>query len=185
MKRHPSLLCSDRTFLVLIDYQERLAPAMASADEVTSRVSILLKGARILGIPVLVTEQYPKGLGQTLPSITNEIPDARIIPKTTFSCCGEESFRAVLRETSRNQVVLAGIESHVCVLQTALDLLARDYQVHVPFDTTSSRNPAHKENALARMREAGAVITQVESVLFEWLADAKKTEFKEIQALII
>jgi nicotinamidase-related amidase len=179
---------SDESVLVIVDVQVRLASAMPAEarDAVVRNCGNLLQAASLLSIPAIVTEQYPKGLGPTEPGIVDRDAARHVarIEKTCFSCAGAEAFRDALKNTARRQVVLAGMETHVCVLQTALDLLAEDFEVFVVEDAVSSRRPAHATNALYRLRQAGVVITNTESVLFEWLRDARHEHFRAISALV-
>jgi len=150
----------------------------AEIQALTRNARILLAAAARLGVPAIVTEQYPKGLGRTLPAVAEAIPpDATRAEKTCFSA-------APAQRSGRPQTVIAGMETHVCVLQTALDLLAQGGEVFVVEDACCSRNPANRANALARMRAAGAIVTNTESVVFEWLRNAAHPEFKAISALV-
>jgi nicotinamidase-related amidase len=185
MPRHPWLLDSVQSLVVLVDVQEKIIPAIANHESIVQECRVLLQAARLLSVPVLVTEQYPKGLGPTMPVLRNEIPDAGCVEKTTFSCCESTVFMAALQDQRRRQLVLAGIEAHVCMMQTALDLLASGYQVHVPVGATGSRMERNKEIALQRLHAAGGILTTTESVLFEWLANAKHPAFRTVQKLIL
>jgi nicotinamidase-related amidase len=181
-------LCSaDQGHLVIVDLQIRLLAAMAEAERaaMVKNAEALLLAAQALEVPVIYTEQYPKGLGPTVPAILERLPAmSRRFEKTVFSCCGADGFLRSLKAAGREQVVLIGQEAHVCVLQTAFDLLDEGFQVFVVEDALCSRAQSHKQNALARMREAGVVVTNLESVLFEWLRDAAHPEFKVISDLI-
>lgn len=172
------------TVLVAVDVQEKLARAMPARDELVSKVRQLLEGARALGIPVIVTEQNPKGLGPTLPELAAVVPDARPVVKTSFSCCGCEPFLEGLRGSGRRDVVIAGIETHVCVYQTTLDLLADGYRVEVVADACASRTAENKRIGLDRCRRAGAGITSVEILLFELLRAAEGPLFKDILRIV-
>ena len=168
--------------LVVIDVQEKLAAAMP-ADALQALVKncgILLQAASLLEIPVLHTEQYPRGLGHTLSALA--VPGTAI-EKTTFSCCAEPKFCRQLTG-DRPQVILAGMEAHICVLQTALALQADGRQVFVVEDAVLSRNAGNKANALSRLRHAGVVVTNTESVVFEWLGKAEGEAFKQISRLV-
>lgn len=182
------LLCSaEHSQLLIVDLQIRLLATMSETDRaaMVKHAEILLQAVEALEIPVLYTEQYPKGLGPTVPAIAEHMPAmARCLEKTGFSCCAAEGFLPALKVTGRSQVVLIGQEAHICVLQTALELLAEGFQVFVVEDVVCSRSPAHKLNALARLREAGVIVTNVESVLFEWLRDATHPSFKTLSNLI-
>ncbi|MFV1993472.1 MAG: hydrolase [Acidiferrobacterales bacterium] len=182
-------LLSDKnhSVLVIVDVQTKLAAAMPE-DEINNVLrtsNILLQAAIALEIPVLATEQYPQGLGSTLPEIKSQLPgDLIAVSKTCFSCSDSETFLESLSETGRKQVVLVGMEAHICVLQTAMGLLGRGYQVFIPGDGVCSRSVNHKRNALNRMINNGIQISNVESVLYEWLRDAKNEHFKKLSALI-
>lgn len=185
---NPAPLCSaDDCQLVVIDLQIRLLAAMSEADRsaMVKNTEIFLQAAQVLEVPVVYTEQYPKGLGPTVPAILERLPAmAQSVEKTGFSCCAAEEFLKAVRLTGRRQIVLIGQEAHVCVLQTAFGLLVEGFQVFVAEDGVCSRSVAHKQNALLRMREAGVVITNLESVLFEWLRDAAHPQFKAVSNLI-
>lgn len=158
-------------------------PAISGA--VLRNAEILLKSATCLGIPVLATEQYPKGLGSVVRELAALLPvGTPSIEKTSFSCAAVESFSTALTATGRSQVILAGTESHVCVLQSAFDLLAAGKTVFVVEDATCSRAVANHVNAMERLRWAGAVVTNSESVVFEWLRDAQNEKFKTLSALL-
>lgn len=154
-------------------------------DRVIRRQEILLKGLSLLGIPLLVTEQYPKGLGNTIPSLTPYIERALpVIEKTSFSCHGSTTFEARLMGLSRHHMVIVGVESHICILQTVLDSIERGNLTFVVEDGIGSRNPNEKYVALRRMHAAGAIITSVESVLFDLCQSSQHPAFKEISALV-
>jgi len=183
-----SHLCrAEASQLVVVDVQPRLAAAMPEADGARTirNLGVLLAAARALEVPVLATEQYPKGLGATEPEVAGHFPEAtRILEKTAFSCCGADGFTACLDAADRPQVVLAGMEAHVCVLQTACELNGRGFQVFVVEDAVCSRDPRNHRNALERLRQAGVVVTSTESVVFEWLRDARHPQFKALSALL-
>jgi nicotinamidase-related amidase len=171
--------------LVIIDMQTKLAPAMA-AEALQSTVkncSILAQAANFLTVPIIATEQYPQGLGETLPEIKLHLLNNKPIAKMTFSAYGEPKFNQQLQREN-SQIILAGMEAHICVLQTAINLLQANKQVFVVEDAIISRNPENKANAIARMRDAGCVITNTESVVFEWLCNANHAAFKDISKLI-
>ncbi len=173
--------------LVMIDVQERLAAAMlpAARAAVIRNARILLSAAARLGIPVFLTEQYPKGLGPTEAEILEMLPagSARL-EKTCFSATGAEGCMDALEASGRRQVMVAGMEAHVCVLQSALELRAARPEVFVVEDACCSRNLENHRNAMDRMRAAGVMITNTESVVFEWLRDARHDCFKAISALL-
>ena len=184
----PARLCRQRdSQLIIVDVQERLAAAMPAEarQRVLRSIQTLLQAARLLDVPVTATEQYPKGLGPTESAIRMDLTArARILEKTGFSCCLAEGFDPRLAQAERRQVVIAGMEAHVCVLQTALELAAQGYEVYVVEDGVCSREQRHYANALARLRQEGVIITNVESVLFEWMGDASHPHFKIISGLI-
>lgn len=187
MTTHPNLLSVKNSLLIVVDLQTKLSVAMpeAEAELMTANARSLVEAAGLLSIPVLLTEQYPKGLGSTDTTITDLLSeDTLIFDKTGFSCCAADGFTDTVASTDRKQVILVGQEAHVCVLQTALELLHLGYQVHVVEDTICSRKAEHKFYALQRMQQQGATITNYESVLFEWVRDSTHPEFKSIAGLL-
>lgn len=184
--RHPSLLDRNRAALAVIDMQEAFRPVMADFSTIAERIAILVEGCQMLGVPVIVTEQYPKGLKQTAEEIRAKLPAGlRPIEKLCFSSCGEQDFDTQLRERHVEQVMLCGIEGHICVSQTAHDLLHLGYQVHLISDAITTRLPHNKEVALHRLTRAGAIVSSVEMALFELLGTAEAVEFRAIQKLIM
>jgi hypothetical protein len=181
-------LCrSEDSLLLIIDIQERLASAMPGQvlDQVVARSALLQQVAGILDIPILRTEQYPRGLGNTLPAITDSASQqCRIFEKTSFSCCGNNNFLQSLHGTHRRQVIITGMETHVCVLQTAMELDRDGLEVYIAEDGVCSRGKTYHENALRRMQSSGVIISNSESVIFEWLRDAAHTEFRQISNLL-
>lgn len=182
-----NLLTAKSTFsqLVIVDMQARLATAMPleAMQSVTKNAAILAQAATLLTVPTLVTEQYPKGLGNTIAELSAFLPNIKPVDKLCFSCMAEARFSRQLT-ADRPQMVLAGMEAHICVLQTALDMLRAGKQVFVVEDAVISRNAANKANAIARLRDAGCIITNTESVVFEWLGVASGEHFKAISQLI-
>lgn len=176
----------EKSFLVVIDVQQRLMSAMPESDRHTmlSQLETLIQAANLLDVPVSITEQYPKGLGATESVITDCVPDVVPLEKTCFSCVGVDEFMTTLRSSHRRSVILTGVEAHICVLQTAFALHAQGYHVSVVEDAVTSRNQANKDNALYRLRQADVVITNVESVIFEWLGDAQHPQFKTLSKLL-
>ena len=183
---HPMRLTRDGSALVVVDVQERLFAAMDAEhrEEVAKNLKVLATAARRLSLPILVTEQYPKGLGHTLPEIKEALGPVEPLEKVAFSCCDAEGFGARLRATNRKQVILAGIEAHVCVLLTGLDLLAEGYGVHVAADAVTSRTQGNWRMGVDQLRQAGAVITTTESVLFQLLEKADTDDFRTLATLI-
>ena len=177
----------DRTkaAIVIVDVQDRLTPAMP--PEALARVvkygKALIGAAKELGLPVLATEQYPKGLGHTLPALLEQLHGAPL-QKMHFSCGADPAFAAALEATGRRQVIVAGMETHVCVFQTARDLAAMGYEVHVCADAVSSRTEEHRRAGLDLCREAGAVITTAETAIFDLLHQAGTAEFKKVAPLV-
>ena len=182
--------CAALSQLVLVDMQVKLAPAMpAEAMQMVARnCAILVQAASLLNIPSVLTEHYPQGLGATLPEIMQHLPNTKAITKMAFSACGEPKFNQQLQREN-SHIVLAGMEAHICVLQTALDLLKAGKQVFVVEDAILSRSRstqtnANKANAINRLLQAGCIVTNTESVLFEWLGSANHPAFKAISKLI-
>jgi nicotinamidase-related amidase len=183
--QHPTILHRGQALLLIVDVQERLVKAMLHRDSVEKAIVKLQQGMDILNVPVVITEQYPQGLGPTVENLLTGAQHKKAIAKTTFSCCGETKFLSALGKLKRRQIIVTGMETHVCVLQTVLDLLEAGYQVHLPICATCSRCDTNRDNALTRMQQAGAIITNVESVLFELVHDAGAPEFKAIAKLIV
>ncbi len=183
----PPLCSREDSVLLAVDIQERLAAAMppAEREKVIRNAGIPLEVAGLLKVPRCFTEQYPKGLGPTEPEVQSRLGEfATRFEKTSFSCCGAEGFQTMLGNLARKQVVLAGMEAHVCVLQTALDLKSAAYDVFVVEDAVCSRNPASRDNAMQRLRAAGVTVASTESVVFEWLRDASHEHFRVIAKLV-
>jgi nicotinamidase-related amidase len=174
----------DKAVIVVVDFQERLLPAMKNPEEVARKAAMLIRGARVLETPILVTEQYPKGLGKTVPEIQEALGVIQPIEKTSFSIMGQPNFVEALAELNREDVIICGIESHVCVEQSALDLLNQGYRVYIMEDAVGSRSNIDKKYAGRRMVEAGCVGSTVEAALFEMVGDAKDPCFKEISKLV-
>lgn len=170
-----------RTALVVIDVQEAFAKAVERFEAVATATATLVRGAHVLGVPVLVTEQYPRGLGETVDTVRDALGDgvARL-PKTVFSAARADGFDLA----GRDQALLCGIETHVCVAQTAHDLLDRGVEVHVAADAVASRTDANRELGLRKMADSGAIVTSVEMALFELLGAAGSDEFRAIQRLV-
>ncbi len=189
MSSQPLLpLChADDSQLLIIDLQEKLVAAMPDdcLESLTRNTEKLVKSACTLGIPVMLTEQYPVGLGATLENVVGCLPgDAGCCEKTTFSCCEADSFETQLYPAEqRKQVILAGVEAHICVLQTAAGLQRWGFDLYVVEDAICSRDPRHKLNALRRMEQHGVQVTNTESVVFEWLGDSRHPEFRTLTKL--
>ncbi len=174
------LLQAQHSALVVIDMQNRLAPVISNFAEVELQCGWLIDVAHELNIPVLATEQYPQGLGVTIPSLLNRLKTDQIIEKIHFNACEQAEFIAALLDHKTQQVVLAGAESHVCVLQTALGLIARGLKVYLVAEAVGSRREADKQLALARFQQAGGVVVSREMVAFEWLNRAGTEQFRQI-----
>ncbi|SDF49349.1 hydrolase [Sporolituus thermophilus] len=181
---HPFKLNRQDSALIVVDMQDKLLRAIANWETVLDGCIKMVKFAQTLGVPVVVTEQYPRGLGPTNTGISSLFTEFKPYEKTAFSCFGCADFREQLSRLGVKTVVLVGIEAHICVTQTALDALAAGYQVQVIADAVGSRSIDNKQLGLAKMRQAGAVITGVEIALYEWLEDANSPEFKAILPLI-
>ncbi len=173
-----------KSALLLIDVQERLAPAIDGIEACLDHCEILLRAADQLGIPVVASEQYPQGLGHTVPRMAAFLAPDQIHEKRHFSCACDPGLAAALEELGREQIVLCGIEAHVCVLQTGLDLAARGRTVAVVADAVGSRRPESRRLALERMRANGIEVIDTEMAVFEWLSVAGTPEFKALMPLI-
>jgi len=184
MKRHPIILKKETSALLIIDLQEKILPVIHNVDIVIENTIKLIKGFKTLNLPIYFTEQYPKGLGPTSSKILTELQGYNALQKMSFSCFGAEDLFNELRSKKRHQIIVSGVESHVCVQQTVLDLLANDFQVNVAADAVSSRREFDFQIALERMRTLGAEITTTESILFELLEVCGTPEFKEISRIV-
>jgi len=183
--RHPQLLARDATVLLVIDVQEGYRSVLFEYERVASAVARVVQGAVTLGLPILVTEQYPKGIGHTVAEVAKHFPAGTTpIQKMSMSCCGAAELMAALRKTGRHQVLIAGIETHACVNQTAHDLLATGYQVHVAYDATSSRRADEYRIGWEKIVKGGVIPATVESALLELVRTADGPDFKPIQRLI-
>lgn len=169
--------------LLIIDIQEKLVK-MINNSLIINNATKIAKTARILNLPTIITEQYPKGLGYTIEGIKNEITDAKYLEKTNFSALNEFSIKEEISKVNKKQIIILGIETHICVLQTAFDLLKEGYEVFVIKDASASRNEENNKLALQRLIHAGAQILSTEMVIFELLKSSKHPNFKEIQALV-
>lgn len=184
--RHPSILVRRDAILLLVDTQERLAAVMAERERVVGQARKMILAAQTMGVPVIVAEQYPQGLGPTVPELRAALDaKATCFAKTAFSCCSDEQLaRALAAQPDRHSVLLVGMEAHVCVYQTALDLLTRGYTVHVAVDAITSRRPDDKDMAVQSMRRCGVVVTTVESAIFQLLERCDIPEFREVLKLV-
>ncbi len=186
MKTHAHLLDRERSVVLVIDLQESYRGKLANEPRVVASAARLLDAAGVLGVPVVLTEQYPKGLGRTREEIASHLPPgvARF-EKTAFSCLGAPGLRAHLEQLGRPQVVIAGIETHVCVSQTVHELLAAGWQAHLVRDAMTARFALEDEAGFAKMTASGALPASLESVVFEWLRDARSPDFKAVHKLVV
>jgi nicotinamidase-related amidase len=182
---HANTLDARRCALVIIDAQESFRAAIPDFARLAARIATAARGAQLLGVPVVVTEQYPKGLGRTAREIAAALPEgSEPVEKTAFSSCGAGEFVARLEAAGARQLLLCGVEAHVCVNQTAHDLLARGYQVHLLADCVASRAEQDRRAGLDKMFRSGALPSTVELALFELMRDARHEQFKAVQKLI-
>lgn len=184
MKRNPIILKKESSALLIIDIQERILPVIRNYETVVENTVKLIKGFKAMRLPIYFTEQYPKGLGPTSQKILAELEGYTAIQKMSFSCSGAENLFEELHRKKLSQIVVTGVESHVCVQQTVLDLIANDFQVNLAADAVSSRKEIDYNIALDRMRTLGAEVTTVESILFELLEVCGTPEFKEVSKIV-
>jgi len=179
-------LDADQAMLLVIDVQSKLLPLIEGRQEVTFQIQQLLRGVRIFDLPVLATEQYPEGIGSTVPPVAELLTgsSAPVLEKDAFSACGDDQVREALRRIDRPQVIVCGIEAHVCVLQTTLDLVSMDHRVYICADAVGSRRRLDWQWGLSRMQQAGAVVTTTESALFELCERCRTARFKQLLGLI-
>ncbi len=171
-------------FLLVVDVQERLARVMGRREQVTENILVFIRLAKLMDFPIVLTQQYTKGLGPTVEPIAAALEGVDHVEKIHFSCCGEEGFTRQIDSLGRKSVLLTGMESHICVMQTGLDLLGMGYNLHVPWDAVCSRDDGNRDRALNLMERAGAVITSTEAAAFQILERAGTPEFKEISSLL-
>jgi nicotinamidase-related amidase len=180
------LLQSETSVLLVIDVQEKLCAAMDQQGlrQLAKNAGILLESALELGVPVIFSEQYVKGLGATLGELKSRAPTAARVEKMTFSCCGNDEFMQKLTALGRKQVIVCGMETHVCVLQTVIELLDAGFEVHLVKDAVMSRSNDNRQTAIEAMVQAGVVPTSTESVVFQWLKVAGTEQFKKLVKLV-
>jgi len=179
------MLSVDNTVLVVIDMQGKLAEIMHDKENLFANLERIIKGVLVLDLPIIWTEQVPEKLGPTLPQFSELLTgSSNPIPKSSFSCCGVASFTDALESSGRKQILMTGIEAHVCVYQTTLDLLANGYEVQIVTDAVSSRTPENRNLALNRVKDAGAILTSTEMALFELLRVAEGPQFKQIAKIV-
>ena len=183
---HTNTLELNRTALAVIDVQEAFRNAIPDFSNIAANISLMLRGAQLLQVPIIITEQYPRGLGPTAEEIRLSWPDNQeIIEKTAFSSCGAAAFTERLTQLGVKHVLVCGLEAHVCVNQTVHDLLAAGYTVHLLTDCIAARFEYNKQAGLAKMQQSGALPSSIEMALFELLRDARHEQFKEVQKLIM
>ena len=170
--------------LVVVDVQGKLAQLMYGKEALFKNIQILIKAAKSLAIPIVWCQQCPEALGPTVPEIVQLLADSEPINKASFSCCGQQQFNSKLNSLARQQILLCGIEAHVCIYQTAIDLHRRGYEVNVIADAVSSRTLENKQTAINRMQAQGVNISSTEMALFELLRTAEHPQFKQIAKLI-
>ena len=179
---HATQMSAGDTGLLVIDVQDKLLPLIPDTPILVANIAFLIDAARLLNMPVQATEQYPRGLGSTVNVLAQRLPDRP--DKVAFSCCAIPAVVETLHREARPKVVLAGIETHVCVLQTALDLLALDFRVYLPIDAVAARYRIDHDVALHRLEQAGAILTTSEGCVFEWMGTSSHPRFKEISRLV-
>ena len=178
------MITTEDTALVIIDVQEKLVPAMHDKEALLDNLKKMVNGARVLGLPIIYTEQNPAGLGPTVPEIAELLPQEKPVSKFSFSSCGDEAFIKEIKSANCRNILIAGMEAHVCVYQTAADLVDLNYNVQVVADAVASRTPQNKQIGLEKSKAAGTDVTSTEIVLFELLKVAKGDKFKEIIQIV-
>jgi len=182
---HKNTLDPAHTVLAIIDMQESFRSPISDFAEMAAHIALVAHAAQLLNVPLIVTEQYPKGLGHTANEIKAVLPAGfNVIEKTAFSSCGASAFEAELERTQALHVLICGIEAHICVNQTTHDLLERGYRVHLLTDCIAARTEQNRQTGLSKMQQSGAIPSSTEMALFELLRDAKHEQFKAIQKLI-
>ncbi|MDA1090532.1 MAG: hydrolase [Proteobacteria bacterium] len=174
------LIKADQSCLIVIDVQERLVPAMQAPARVIRNIQTLMTAASRLGIPMLLTEQYPKGLGPIVPELQDLAKNGKVFEKMHFSCMNEPSFAAAFKALDRRQAIIVGMEAHICVMQTGVNLMEDGFDIFVVTDATSSRTLESEKACLDRLSADGAGIVTTEMVVFEWLGRAGTPEFKDL-----
>jgi len=178
------MLTIENTMALIIDFQDRLMPAIHNYQELIVKTAILIEGLKLLGVPIVTTQQYTKGLGATVPELSGAVGGSGYVEKITFSCCKNEEFRGKLAKAGRKDIAVAGVEAHICVQQTVLDLLDHGYNVYIIADCVGSRREMDRLYAERRMERAGAVLTTSEAALFEMMVAADHPARKDISNLV-
>lgn len=184
-KRHPAVLRMEDALLVVIDMQEPFLRNVVERERVIRNVGLLVRAAEILRVPIVPTLQYAQKMGGPVPEIAAALP-SQLIPfdKTCFSCMGDDAFASEVLRSGRKQLLLCGVETHICVCQTALDLVAAGYQVHVAGDSVSSRSKANVRAGIGKMEQSGVILSSAELAIYEMLMDAGAPEFRDILPLV-
>lgn len=182
-KRHPNLFSRYNSAVLLVDYQERFISVLQDNEQTVKNIKLLLSGSKIYNVPIYVSEQVPEKLGPTIKELKDILPGVPFFSKKAMSCCGESKFVSDLKSKGIKQIAVCGIEAHVCVLQTSLDLIHNDFQIHLVTDAVTSRLAHNKPVAIEKIKSAGGVISSVETVLFEMAYEAGSEEFKKLQQL--
>lgn len=184
MERSEKLLSRDQSVLVAVDLQDTFLKPVKVREQIVANVKMLVEIARQMEIPLIATTQNAEKLGSFEPTLGTELGNAPVINKLCFSCMASEEFAKILQSTGRTQVVLVGVEAHICIMQTALDLLKAGYSVHVPYDAVASRYKRDWKYALLRLAHSGVVVTSLESVVYEWLHEAGTESFRRVLPLL-
>jgi len=182
--RHEYVATREGSLLLIIDFQQGMLKVMESWERIARKVNQLIRAADILGVPVLVTEQYRKGLGETHSELLREIKSPVVFQKEHFSACLEPDFLSVVHSFNRDEIVVVGMETHVCVLQTCLDLIKSGFKVHLVADAVASRVRENRDIAIDLLRQAGAVVTSTEIVIFQWTCRANTEDFRRILPIV-
>lgn len=184
MIRHEYVAIKENSLLLVVDFQQAMLKVMAGWEEIAGRVNQLCRAAEKLDVPILLTEQYKKGLGPTIPEVLQEISSPEIFPKEHFSACLEPDFLPAIASLYRPEIIVCGMETHVCVLQTGLDLISAGFRVHLVADAVASREERNRQIATELLRDAGAIITSTEIVIFQWARRANTDDFRRILPIV-
>lgn len=180
--KHPTHLAARESAVLVVDVQEKLMPKIVGAEAITRNIAFLLDAAKLLDVDVTATEQYPKGLGPTVPELAKRL--GKCPDKLAFSSCAAAGVTEGFRARGRSRIVVTGIEAHVCVMNTALDLLAQGFRVYLAVDAIGSRYVVDRDTAIRRLEQAGVILTTVETCAFEWMVGSNHPQFKAISALV-
>lgn len=184
MPRHPFVALREASLLLIVDFQLAMLKVMDGWQQIARRVNQLTRAAEVLGVPIVLTEQYKKGLGGTIPEVLGEVAAPLVFEKEHFSACLEKDFLTLVSSFGRDTIVLVGMETHVCVLQTGLDLIQAGFKVHLAADAVGSRSAQDRDIAIELFRQAGAVISSTEIVIFEWARRANTEEFRQVLPIV-